>query len=97
MVTLDESWFDFVIDNEEIGMPTEQDPETQERKSIGIPKTILSIARNPNRFHAVGVVSKGRKFNSDHSLSNILTPICNDLATSRIEVLTNENPGSIDP
>jgi hypothetical protein len=84
MVALDESWFDFVIHSEEIGMSTEQDPETKERKMIESPKTILIIVRNPNRFHAVGIVSEGRKFNSDYYLSNILTPICNDLATSRI-------------
>jgi hypothetical protein len=72
----------FAIEGEQMWVSAGQELKTRKRKIIRTSKTLLTAVWNPDGFHVVYVLSKRRKSNSDHCLSNILTLICNGAATS---------------
>jgi hypothetical protein len=47
------------------------------------PKMTLPIAWNPDGFHIIRILAKGRRIESDYHWSNALTPICNTIVASR--------------
>jgi hypothetical protein len=74
-VTLDESWFYFTKDHEQIWLPSEGRVPEKERKMIQSPKLMLTIAWNPAGFYVIAFLPKGRKFNAQYYLSQVLDPL----------------------
>jgi hypothetical protein len=76
VVTVDESWFYFSNQHEQISLPKDEDPPTNAQPMISSPKTMLSVVCNPHGFHVIGVLPKGCKYTSQSSIDNILAEIC---------------------
>jgi hypothetical protein len=75
IVTLDESWFYFTTDHEQIWLPSEGRVPERERKMIQSPKLMLTIAWNPAGFHVIAFLPKGCKFNAQYYISEVLDPL----------------------
>jgi hypothetical protein len=76
LVTLDEAWFYFSNQHEQIWLPDQEDPPTIQWQMITSPKTILTVLWNPHGFHLVSLMSKGQKWTSQHYIDHILPEIC---------------------
>jgi hypothetical protein len=72
LVTLDEAWFYFSNQDEQIWLPNQEDPPTIQRQMINSPKTMLTVVWNPHRFHSVSLLPKGRKWTSQYYIDHIL-------------------------
>jgi histone-lysine N-methyltransferase SETMAR len=75
-VTLDEGWFDFSNQHEQIWLPEDEDPPTNAWLMISSPKTMLTVVRNPHGFHVVKVLPRGCKWTNQYDIDNILPEIC---------------------
>ena len=75
-MTLDEAWFYFVNQHEQIWLPEDEDPPTIARPMISSAKTMLTVVWNPHGFHVVKVLPKGCKWTSQYYIENILPEIC---------------------
>jgi hypothetical protein len=75
-VTLDEAWFDFSNQHEQIWLPDQEDPPTIQRQTINSPKTMLTVLWNPHGFHLVSLLPKGQKWISQYYIDHILPEIC---------------------
>jgi hypothetical protein len=64
--TFREFWFQLAIENKGKLIPAEQEPETKEKMMISIPKMIFTSAVSANVVHAVGILPKGRKSDSEY-------------------------------
>jgi hypothetical protein len=60
-MTLDEVWFYFSNQHEQIWLPEDEDPATNAQPVIGSPKTMLTVVWNPHGFHGVKIQPKGYK------------------------------------
>jgi hypothetical protein len=60
LVTLDEAWFYFSNQNEQIWLPDQEDPPTIQRQTISSPKTMLTVVWNPHGFHSASLLPKDR-------------------------------------
>jgi hypothetical protein len=60
-VTLDEVWFYFSSQHEQIWLPDQEDPPTIQQQTISNPKTMLTVVWNPHGFHLVSLLPKGQK------------------------------------
>jgi hypothetical protein len=76
LVTLDEAWFDFSNQHEQIWLSYQEDPPTIQRQTISSPKTMLTMVWNPHRFHLVSLLLKGQKWTSQYYIDHILLEIC---------------------
>jgi hypothetical protein len=59
--TLDEVWFYFSSQREQIWLPGQEDPPTIQQQTISSPKTMLTVVWNPHGFHLVSLLPKGQK------------------------------------
>jgi hypothetical protein len=59
LVTLDEAWFYFSNQHEQIWLPDQEDPSTIQRQTINSPKTMLTVVWNAHGFHMVSLLPKG--------------------------------------
>ena len=80
VVTLDESWFYLSTDYEQIWLPRGIDPPERERKMISSKKVMITIAWRPSGILLIKMLPKGRKFNSQYMIEEILTPLSEMLA-----------------
>jgi deoxycytidine triphosphate deaminase len=53
LVTLDEAWFYFSNQHQQIWLPYQEDPQRIQRQMINSPKTMLTVVWNPHGFHLV--------------------------------------------
>jgi hypothetical protein len=72
LVTLDEAWFYFSNQHEQIWLPDQEDPPTIQRQTISSPKTILTVVWNPHEFNVVSLLPKGQKWTSQYYADHIL-------------------------
>jgi hypothetical protein len=76
LVTLDEAWFYFSNQHEQIWLPNQEDPPTIQRQTISSPKTMLTVVWNPHGFQLVSLLPKGQKWTSQYYIDHILPEIC---------------------
>jgi hypothetical protein len=76
LVTLDEAWFYFSNQHEQIWLPDQEDPPTIQRQTISSPKTMLIVLWNTHGFHLVSLQPKGQKWTSRYCIDHILPKIC---------------------
>jgi hypothetical protein len=76
LVTLDEAWFYFLNQHEQIWLPDQEDPPTTQRQTINSRKAMLTVVWNPHGFHLVSLLSKGQKWTSQYYIDHILPEIC---------------------
>jgi histone-lysine N-methyltransferase SETMAR len=75
VITLDESWFYFENDEEQIWIsPHEKVPE-RSKHMIQSRKVLVTLAWNAHGFHLIKALPKGMKFNSTYYIHEILTPL----------------------
>jgi hypothetical protein len=74
--TLDEAWFYFSNQHEQIWLPDQEDSPTIQRQTIGSPKAMLAVVYNPHGFHLVSLLPKGQKWTSQYSIDYIIPEIC---------------------
>jgi hypothetical protein len=75
LVTLDEAWFYFSNQYEQIWLPDQEDLPTIQRQMIGSPKTMLTVAWNPYGVHLVSLLPKGQKWTRQYYIDHILPEI----------------------
>jgi hypothetical protein len=75
-VTLDEAWFYFANQYEQIWLSEDDDPPTNARPMIRSPKTMLTVVCNPHGFHVVKVRPRGCKWTIQYSVDDIPPEIC---------------------
>jgi hypothetical protein len=56
-------------------IPSDEAPETRERRMIGSEKLMVTIAGNPYGFHVIEVLPKGQRFNADCYCSSVITKL----------------------
>jgi hypothetical protein len=61
LVTLDEAWFYFSNQHEQIWLPDQEDPPKIQRQTISSPKAMLTVVWNPHGFHLVSLLPEGQK------------------------------------
>jgi hypothetical protein len=76
LVTLDEAWFYFSRQREQIWLLDREDPPTIQRQTIRSPKTMLTVVWNPRGFHLISLLPKGQKWTSQCYIDHILPEIC---------------------
>jgi hypothetical protein len=76
LVTLDEAWFYFSNQHEQIWLPDQENPPTIQRQTISSSKTMLTVVWNPHGFHLVSLLPKGQKWTSQYDIDYILPEIC---------------------
>jgi hypothetical protein len=81
-VTLDEAWFYFSNQYEQIWLPDHEDLPTIERQIITSPTTTLTMGWNPHRLHLANIRSKGQKWTHPYYIDHIL-PEIGDLYDAR--------------
>jgi hypothetical protein len=75
LVTLDEAWFYFSNQHEQIWFPDQEYPPTIQQQTISSPKTMLTVVWNPHGFHLVSFLPKGQKWTSQCYIDHILPEI----------------------
>jgi hypothetical protein len=75
LVTLDEPWFYFSNQHEQIWLPDQKDLLTIQRQTLSSPKTMLKVVWNPHGFHLVSLLLKGQKWTSQYYIDHILLEI----------------------
>jgi hypothetical protein len=75
-MTLDEIWFDFSNQHEQISLPKEENLNIIAPHMIRSPKRMLTLVCNPSEFHLVSVLFKGQTCMSQYYINNILFEIC---------------------
>jgi hypothetical protein len=76
LVTLDEAWFHFSSQHEQIWLPDQEDPPTIQQQRISSPKTMLTVVWNAHGIHLVSLLPKGQKWTSQCYIDHILPEIC---------------------
>jgi hypothetical protein len=76
LVTLNEAWFYFSNQHEQIWLPDQEDLLTIQRQTISSRKTMLTVVWNPHGFHLVSFLPKGQKYTSQYYIDYILSEIC---------------------
>jgi hypothetical protein len=76
LVILDEAWFYFSNQHEQIWLPDQEDPPTIQQQLISGPKTMLTVVWNPHGFHLVSLLPKGQNWTSQYYIDHILPEIC---------------------
>jgi hypothetical protein len=71
IITLDESWFYFIIDYELIWLAQRQEIPERERHIMQSPKMTITIVWIPTGFRIVDILLKDSKFNAHHYISVI--------------------------
>jgi hypothetical protein len=61
LVTLDEAWFYFPNQHEQIWLSDQENPPTIQRQTTSSPKTMLTVIWNPHGFHLISLLLKGQK------------------------------------
>jgi hypothetical protein len=74
VVTLDESWFYFATDHEQIWMIPEEEPPARSRRMIQDRRIMVTVAWSPLGFHIVKALPRGGSFDAEYSRDNILAP-----------------------
>jgi hypothetical protein len=64
IVTVDESWFYFIIDWETQWFPEEDEPATRMQKTIDHRKMMVTIVWNLFGFHVVDILPQGETFSA---------------------------------
>jgi hypothetical protein len=72
LVTLDEAWFYFANQDEQIWLPDFEDHREIPGYMISSPKSMLTVVWNPHGFYMVNVLPKGQRWASQYDLDNIL-------------------------
>jgi hypothetical protein len=75
IITLDESWFYFSRDHEQIWLRIEEQSPERPRHTIQDPKMMVTVAWNPLGFHLLSALPKGNTFNTEYCRVNILTKL----------------------
>jgi hypothetical protein len=75
-MTLDEAWFYFSNQHEQIWLPEDEDPPTNGRPTIDSSKTMLTVLWNPHGFRVIKVLPRRCKWTSQYYIDNILPEIC---------------------
>jgi hypothetical protein len=75
LVTLNEAWFYFSNQYEQIWLPDQEDPPAIQRQTISSPKTMLTVVWNPHGFHLASLIPKGQKWTSQNYIDHILPEI----------------------
>jgi hypothetical protein len=75
IITVDESWFYFSMDHEQIWLRPDQEPPERAKHTIQDKKIRVTIAWNALGFHLVEALPKGRRFNAEYYCDNILTEL----------------------
>jgi hypothetical protein len=73
---MDEAWFYFSNQHEQIWLPDQEDPPTIQRPTTSSPKTMLTIVWNPHGLHLISLLPKGQKWTSQYYIDHILLEIC---------------------
>jgi histone-lysine N-methyltransferase SETMAR len=76
LVTLDEAWFYFSNQHEQIWLPEQEDQPTIQQQKISGPKTMLTVMWNPDGFHMESLLPKWHKWTSQYYIDYILPGIC---------------------
>jgi hypothetical protein len=76
LVTLDEAWFYFSNQHEQIWLPDQEDSPTIQRQTISSPKTMLTLVWNPHGFHLVSLLPREQKWTIQYYTDHILPEIC---------------------
>jgi hypothetical protein len=75
-VTLDEAWFYFANQYEQIWLPDSEDRPEIPRHMISSTKSIPTVVWNPRGFHLVNGLPKGQPWTSQYDIDNVLAGIC---------------------
>jgi hypothetical protein len=75
IITVDESWLHLNTDHGSPELPPDKKFPERERHTFQSGKLMLMIVWNPTGFYVINVLSKGIKFNADHYIANVLTPL----------------------
>ena len=79
VITLDESWFYLQYDYETIWINAADDPPTRAKRMISSKKIFITVVWRPSGVLLVDRLPNGMKFNSKYMVSNILTPLYENL------------------
>jgi hypothetical protein len=71
-MTLDESWFYLSMSHETLWVKAGQQPPERVKHMIGERKMMTKIDWNPQGFHLVEALPKGKKFNASYYIDRIL-------------------------
>jgi transposase len=74
-VTLNESWFYFTTDHEQIWLPDGTEAPARERITAQSRKMTVIIVCNPTGFCRIAALPKGIKVNADYYISHIFDPL----------------------
>jgi histone-lysine N-methyltransferase SETMAR len=86
-MTLDESWLYFATSHEQIWLRPDEEPPERARHTIQHKKLMVTIAWNALGFHVLDALPKGRIFNAEYYLDNILTALVSFLPEAGEEQL----------
>jgi histone-lysine N-methyltransferase SETMAR len=75
VVALDESWFYFATDHEQIWMRPEEEPPAHSRRIIQDRKIMVTVAWNPLGFHIVKALPIRGSFDAEYYHDNILAEL----------------------
>jgi hypothetical protein len=87
IIPVDESWFDFDLDHEQIWFRPEQESAERWRHTIEDKKMIVTIASNSLRFHLGKCPPNRKTLNAEHYRDNmvaILIFFCSETMQGRI-------------
>jgi hypothetical protein len=85
ILTGDESWFYFPINDDHISLPEEALTPTRLRQTINTPKRMLTIFWSPLGFPFVQLLPKGQHFNAGYFCENILQEINQNRPAAAVE------------
>jgi hypothetical protein len=66
IVTFDESWIYLFSEHDRMWTAPREIVVDRERHAVQSPKFTLTVVWNPNRFHVLKALPKGRKFNAQY-------------------------------
>jgi hypothetical protein len=75
IVTLDEFWFYFTTDHEQIWLPQGTEATEREQMTVQSRKMQVTIVWNPTELYRIAALHQGMKFNADYYISHILDPL----------------------
>jgi hypothetical protein len=76
IATVDEAWFYFSNQHEQIWLRDHKHPATIEHHAIGSPKTIQTLVWNPHELHLACVLSKKQMWTGQYFIDYVLAEIC---------------------
>jgi hypothetical protein len=75
IITIDDLWFYFTTDYEQISLRPDQKPPEKPKHTIQENTIIVTIAWNPLGFHVLEALPTARIFDAEHYRDNILTAL----------------------